>query len=71
MSLGSNLINFGIAVYITLGEGEMTVSLFLKKMLVGVLHSKCNFFFSKIVFSDPPNFNKTVEYKIPPAVRLI
>ena len=48
MSLGSNLINFGIAVYITLGEGEMTVSLFLKKMLVGVLHSKCNFFLVKL-----------------------
>ena len=44
VSLGSNLINFGIAVYITLGEGEMTVSLFLKRMLIGVLHSKCNFF---------------------------
>ena len=64
------MINFSIAVYITLGEGEMTVSLFLKKMLIGVSHSKCNFFSSKIVFSDPPNFNKTVEYKIPLAVRL-
>lgn len=44
VSLEINWINFGLAVYITLGEGEMTVFLFLKKMLIGVLHSKCYFF---------------------------
>lgn len=31
-----NLMTFGLAVYVTLGEGEMTAFLFLKKMLVGV-----------------------------------
>ena len=32
VSLEINLINFVLAMYITLGEGEMTVFLFLKRM---------------------------------------
>ena len=36
VSLEINLINFVLAVYITLGEGEMTVFLFLKRMWIGV-----------------------------------
>lgn len=36
VSLEINLINFVLAVYITLGEGEMTVFLFLKRMWTGV-----------------------------------
>lgn len=41
VALEINLINFVLAVNITLGEGEMTVFLFLKRRLIGVSHSKC------------------------------
>ena len=61
VALEINLNNFALAAYIILGEGEMTVFLFSKKMLIGVSHSKC---FSCVCVWCSQKLQQTPKFKI-------